>query len=69
MSNWNYWIWKFWHSVNDEHPEKAEFPFVVTEDGIEICFKDEHSLNVESSIDFTEHGIDISVKDEHPKNA
>ena len=28
--------------VNDEHPQKAQFPIEVAEDGIVICFNDKH---------------------------
>ena len=32
--------------VSDEHPEKAEDPIEVTEEGIVICVSDEHPSKV-----------------------
>ena len=51
--------------VNDEHPEKAEFPIEVTEEGIVICVNDEHPQKEEFPIEVTEEGIVICVNDEH----
>ena len=37
-------LFQILEGVNDEHPEKALFPFSVTEEGIVICVNDEHPL-------------------------
>ena len=44
---------------NDEHPEKAQSPIDVTEDGISILSNDEQSEKAYSPIDVTDDGIVI----------
>ena len=53
--------------VNDEHPEKAQSPIEITEEGIEkvICVNDEQSEKVKFPISVTEEGIVICVNDLH----
>ena len=51
--------------VNDEHPEKAEYPILVTEKGIAICVNDEHPEKAYSPIEVTQEGIVICFSDEH----
>lgn len=51
--------------TNDEHPEKALSPIVVTDDGIVTCFNDLHPLKAESSISIKFSESVSSTNDEH----
>ena len=47
--------------ASDVHPQKAEYPIDVTDDGIAIDFSDVHRRKAKSPIDVTEDGIVTDV--------